>query len=88
MARRDASKLQFDALQIEGALIQPDVVAKVAAGDAWQQTDESYGVLPGLKLRDEIGRFTKSAALCGNGSTQVIRPKKPMRPARPLHATS
>jgi hypothetical protein len=57
MARRDASKLQFDALQIEGALIQPDVVAKVAAGDAWQQTDESYGVLPGLKLRDEIGRY-------------------------------
>jgi hypothetical protein len=57
MARRDASKLQFEALQIEGALIQPDVVAKVAAGDAWQQTDESYGVLPGLKLRDEIGRF-------------------------------
>jgi hypothetical protein len=57
MKRRETSRIQFDALQIEGALIQPDVVAKIAAGRAWGQTDESYGVLPGLKLRDEIGRY-------------------------------
>ena len=57
MKRRETSRIQFDALQIEGALIQPDVVAKIAAGQAWGQTDESYGVLPGLKLRDEIGRY-------------------------------
>jgi hypothetical protein len=57
MKRRETSRIQFDALQIEGALIQPDVVAKIAAGQAWGQTDESYGVLPGLKLRDEVGRY-------------------------------
>jgi hypothetical protein len=33
------------------------VVGKVAAGEALQQTDDGYGVLPGLKLRDEIGRY-------------------------------
>jgi len=48
--------LQFDALQIEGALLLPDVVAKIASEEAGGSTAESYGIPPGLKLRDEIGR--------------------------------
>ena len=49
--------LQFDALQIEGALLLPDVVTKIASEEVGGGTAESYGVLPGLKLRDEIGRY-------------------------------
>ncbi|MBB4263751.1 Eco57I restriction-modification methylase domain-containing protein [Bradyrhizobium sp. CIR3A] len=55
MADRRTS-LQFDALQIEGALLLPDVVAKIASEEAGGSTAESYGIPPGLKLRDEIGR--------------------------------
>lgn len=50
------TSLQFDALLIEGALLLPDVVAKIASDDAGGSTAESYGIPPGLKLRDEIGR--------------------------------
>ncbi len=56
MARRDKSLLQLDAVRVEGGIIQPDVVASVARGDAEWQSSESYGILPGLNLRDEIGR--------------------------------
>ena len=35
----------------------PDVVARVAAFEAPDQSEESYGILPGLKLRDEIARY-------------------------------
>lgn len=55
MADRRTS-LQFDALQIEGALLLPDVVAKIASDEAGGASAESYGIPPGLKLRDEIGR--------------------------------
>lgn len=57
MTDRRTSSLQFEALQIEGALLLPDVVAKIATEDAGGATAEGYGVLPGLKLRDEIGRY-------------------------------
>ena len=55
MADRRTS-LQFDALLIEGALLLPDVVAKIASDEAGGSTAESYGIPPGLKLRDEIGQ--------------------------------
>jgi hypothetical protein len=56
MARRDKSLLRLDAVRVEGALIQPDILASAAAGTAEGQSPESYGIDRGLNLRDEIGR--------------------------------
>jgi hypothetical protein len=56
MARRAKSLLRLDAVRVEGALIQPDIVAKVANGEAERQDKRDYGIEVGLNLRDEIGR--------------------------------
>jgi hypothetical protein len=56
MARRDKSLLRLDAVRVEGALIQPEILASAASGAAEGQTTESYGIDRGLNLRDEIGR--------------------------------
>lgn len=57
MAKRTESRVSFAAIRIEGSLILPDILAKIASGTAPEQGDSSYGILPGLKLRDEIPRF-------------------------------
>ena len=57
MARRGSTRLAFDALRIEGALIAPDMIAQVAALKAKGQSEADYRTFPGLKLRDEIGRY-------------------------------
>lgn len=54
---RRATRLDFVGLEIVGALMTPDMVARIAAFDASDQTEEDYGVPPGLKLREEIARF-------------------------------
>ena len=53
---RRAARLDFAAIEIAGALLPPEIVTRVAAFDMPDQSDEGYGVLPGLKLRDEIAR--------------------------------
>ena len=58
MARkRKPSSLAFDALSVEGGLISPAVLARVATRDAGSQTDADYGIPKGLTLRDEIARY-------------------------------
>ena len=47
----------FDAIEIEGALIAPAMLTKIAASQADGQTDASYHVPKGLTLRDEIARY-------------------------------
>jgi hypothetical protein len=54
---RTNARLDLAALEIVGALLSPDIVAKIAAFDANDQTEEGYGVPPGLKVRDEIARY-------------------------------
>lgn len=61
MARRSNQELAFTALSIEGGLLAPDFLNKVAHLEADGQTDADYGVPKGLKLRDEIGRYWKIA---------------------------
>src|SRR5208282_4721265 len=56
MARRNKSLLRLDAVRVEGALIQPDILATAASGAAEDQSAASYGIERGLNLRDEIGR--------------------------------
>src|SRR5882724_6835514 len=54
---RRAARLEFASLEIVGALLTPDIVARVAAFDANDQSEESYQIPAGLKLRDEIARY-------------------------------
>lgn len=61
MARRKTTRLAFDALMVEGALIAPDMIADVAALKATAQSEADYRIPPGLKLRDEIGRSWRIA---------------------------
>jgi len=61
MARRKTTRLAFDALMVEGALIAPDMIADVAALKASAQAEADYRIPPGLKLRDEIGRSWRIA---------------------------
>ena len=58
---RRATRLDFAAIEIAGALLPPEIVTRAAAFDMPEQSDEGYGVLPGLKLRDEIARYYQIA---------------------------
>lgn len=51
------SALAFDALTIEGALIAPAMLARIAAREAGEQKDADYATPKGLTLRDEISRW-------------------------------
>lgn len=61
MARRNNHELAFAALSIEGALLAPDFLNKVAHLEAAEQAEADYDIPRGLKLRDEIGRYWKIA---------------------------
>ena len=52
--RRVDPLLTFDALSVEGALIQPEMVARIATRDAAEQEEAAYGLDPGEKLRDVV----------------------------------
>jgi hypothetical protein len=61
MARRNNHELAFAALSIEGTLLAPDFLNKVAHLDAAEQSETDYDIPRGLRLRDEIGRYWKIA---------------------------
>jgi hypothetical protein len=54
---RSVPALSFDALTVEGALISPAMLARIAAHQADGQAEADYGVPKGLTLRDEIARY-------------------------------
>ena len=60
MARR-RPQLGFEAISIEGGLLTPDFLARVAELQAVQQAPEDYRVPRGLTIRDEIGRAWRIA---------------------------
>lgn len=51
----------FDALTVEGALIAPAMLARIAARDAGGQADGDYRIPKGLTLRDEVARYYRIA---------------------------
>src|SRR4051812_2087132 len=51
------SALAFDAITVEGALIAPAMLARIAKHDAGEQGEADYGIPKGLTLRDEIARY-------------------------------
>lgn len=54
---RRTARLDFAGLEIIGALLTPDIVTRLAAFEANDQSEESYDIPAGLKLRDEIARY-------------------------------
>lgn len=66
MAKRDIIKkrkiqIAFEALSIEGGLLPPEWLAKVAHLQAQNQGEVDYKIPKGLNLRDEIGRYYRIA---------------------------
>lgn len=63
-AKRSAGKeaqLAFDALYIEGGLISPDWLTRIAQTAAAGQSEADYRIPKGLNLRDVIGRYFRIA---------------------------
>lgn len=60
-ARRAQLQLAFESLSIEGGLLSPDWLSKIARQEAAGQSDADYRVPKGLILRDEIGRYWRIA---------------------------
>jgi hypothetical protein len=57
-ARADrTATVAFDAITVEGALIAPAMLARIAQHHAEGQNEADYGVPEGLTLRDEIARY-------------------------------
>jgi hypothetical protein len=54
---RRTTALAFDAITVEGALIAPAMLARIAQHQAGAQAEADYGVPKGLTLRDEIARY-------------------------------
>jgi hypothetical protein len=52
-----AAALAFDALTVEGALIAPAMLTRIAEQKAAGQADADYNIPKGLTLRDEIARY-------------------------------
>ena len=59
--RKQEAQLAFEAISIEGGLLLPEWLARVAQLQADHQTEADYAVPKGLNLRDEIGRYWRIA---------------------------
>ena len=59
--RARESHLAFEALSIEGGLLSPEWLSKIAQLQAGTQTEADYRIHKGLNLRDEIGRYWRIA---------------------------
>jgi hypothetical protein len=55
------AQLAFEALSIEGGLLSPAWLSKVAQLQAGTQAEPDYRIPKGLNLRDEIGRYWRIA---------------------------
>lgn len=62
--RRREPTIAFDAITIEGALLQPETVTRIASADPNQQLALDYGLDPGEKLREVVQtKFTIAQSL-------------------------
>lgn len=55
------AQLAFEAIFIEGGLLSPEWLSKVAQLQAGAQSEADYRIPKGLNLRDEIGRYWRVA---------------------------
>jgi hypothetical protein len=61
---RRTTALAFDAVTVEGGLIAPAMLARIAQHQAGAQAEADYGVPKGLTLRDEIARYFRIGTTC------------------------
>jgi hypothetical protein len=54
--RKHTATINLPTLKLEGGLFLPDVLEKVALGQARLQAEADYGIPKGLKLKDEYSR--------------------------------
>lgn len=59
--RHHEARLSFEALSIEGGVLSPEWLGRVAQLEAGAQSEADYGIPKGLNLRDEIGRYWRIA---------------------------
>lgn len=59
--RSRQAPLGFEALTIEGGLLSPDWLHRIAAREADHQDEADYRIPKGLQLRDEISRYWRIA---------------------------
>src|SRR3569623_3359405 len=59
--RSREAHLAFEAISIEGGLLSPEWLSKIAQLAAGMQTEADYRIPKGLNLRDEIGRYWRIA---------------------------
>lgn len=59
--RAKEAQLGFEAITIEGSLLSPEWLSKVAQVAAYSQSESDYRIPKGLNLRDEIGRYWRIA---------------------------
>src|SRR5262249_38275406 len=59
--RSREAQLAFEALSIEGGLLSPEWLSKVAQLQAGSQAEVEYGIEKGLTVRDEISRYWRIA---------------------------
>lgn len=59
--RTRETQLAFEALSIEGGLLSPEWLSKIAQLQAGVQAEADYCIPKGLNLRDEIGRYWRIA---------------------------
>jgi hypothetical protein len=59
--RAREAQLGFEAIAIEGSLLSPEWLSKVAQVAADSQSEADYRIPKGLNLRDEIGRYWRIA---------------------------
>ena len=63
-ARRREAKISFDAIAIEGGLLHPELVTRIATRDPTPQLAVQYGLDPGEKLREVVQtKFTLAQSL-------------------------
>lgn len=61
IARARIAELAFEAIAIEGGLLSPEWLARVAQQKAPHQAESDYRVPKGLHLREELGRYWRIA---------------------------
>lgn len=59
--RTREAQLAFESLSIEGGLLSPEWLSKIAQLRAGTQSEADYRIPKGLNLRDEIGRYWRIA---------------------------
>jgi hypothetical protein len=86
-ARRREAKIAFDAIAIEGALLQPELVTMVATSEPTQQLAADYGLDPGEKVREVVQtKFTQAQSLYARFSRSDKGPAALRRFLRSLFA--